>query len=233
MPFGDGDKRALGGVVRTFLTGAAKQQTSPFKDTLGEGRKTVLGHAIEEAGLELEMALFCYDRLPLLGLEAEVRNVGRHDYPLAEIILGEARADHGDVFQLDSEFYDVAARPFLWRSRTVATPVEGNRTWCSLCAIAGLSFLVGTDRHVTGAFAVESSAFDAESATLRGRSAGPPHFTTRLYVHLPPAWRWPPLETENCEAEPVDVDCLRLNVVFPDSGRCDWSVVLDRKAVIR
>jgi hypothetical protein len=35
------------------------------------------------------------------------------------------------------------------------------------------------------------------------------------------------------EAELVDVDCLRLNVVFPDSRRRDWSVVLDRNAVIR
>jgi hypothetical protein len=100
LPYGDDDKRALGGGVRSYLTGSARHQTRPFEDTLGEGRKTVLAHAVEEAGLELEMALFCYDRLPLLGLEAEVRNVGRDDYPLAEIILGEASADRDGGFSL-------------------------------------------------------------------------------------------------------------------------------------
>jgi len=264
---------------------------------------------------------------------------------------------HGTVFQLDSEFYDVAQRPFVWQKRTVATPVEGNRTWCSLCAIAGLSFLVGgdiehttaerwdivrrvlpvygrrgrpldllgtslprlwsldaehgsrawkviglfnwshdqeaelacdlarcgldpkatyllfdfwrreflgkvvgrhstrlrprqcqvlhvvpdadrptligADRHVTGAFAAESVAWDAESATLRGTSAGPPGTTTRLYIYLPPAWRRPPLAARGCEAEVVGADCLRLAVTFPETGRLDWSVSLDREGAVR
>jgi hypothetical protein len=38
LPYGDDDKRPLGGGVRSYLTGSATQQTSPFEDALGEAR---------------------------------------------------------------------------------------------------------------------------------------------------------------------------------------------------
>jgi len=50
---------------------------------------------------------------------------------------------HGRVFQLDSEFHDVAMRPFVWTKRDVVTPVAGMRAWVSLCALAGYSYLLG------------------------------------------------------------------------------------------
>jgi len=50
---------------------------------------------------------------------------------------------HGRVFQLDTEFYDVAERPFVWTARNVVTPLEGTRAWVSLCGLTGYSFLFG------------------------------------------------------------------------------------------
>ncbi len=50
---------------------------------------------------------------------------------------------HGRVFQLDTEFYDVAQRPFVWSTRNVITPLEGTRAWVSLCGLTGYSFLFG------------------------------------------------------------------------------------------
>jgi len=50
---------------------------------------------------------------------------------------------HGRVFQLDTEFYDIAERPFVWGARNVVTPLEGTRAWVSLCGLTGYSFLFG------------------------------------------------------------------------------------------
>ncbi|MEW6753610.1 MAG: hypothetical protein AB1505_21895 [Candidatus Latescibacterota bacterium] len=50
---------------------------------------------------------------------------------------------HGRLFQLDTEFYDVAERPFVWSERRVVTPTAGTRAWVSLCALTGYSFLFG------------------------------------------------------------------------------------------
>jgi hypothetical protein len=50
---------------------------------------------------------------------------------------------HGRVFQLDTEFHDVAQRPFVWDRRSVVTPIAGMGTWVSLCALTGYSYLFG------------------------------------------------------------------------------------------
>jgi hypothetical protein len=50
---------------------------------------------------------------------------------------------HGRLFQLDTEFHDVALRPFMWRTRDLVTPLSGMRAWCSLCALSGYSYLFG------------------------------------------------------------------------------------------
>jgi len=50
---------------------------------------------------------------------------------------------HGRVLQLDTEFFDLAQRPFVWSARNVVTPTAGTRAWVSLCGLTGYSFLFG------------------------------------------------------------------------------------------
>jgi hypothetical protein len=58
---------------------------------------------------------------------------------------------HGKLLQLDTEFYDACMRPFVWHSQPVITPIEGTRTWISMCALLGYSFLLGGDLRNTSA----------------------------------------------------------------------------------
>ena len=56
---------------------------------------------------------------------------------------------HGKLLQMDTEFYDACIRPFVWGSQPVITPIEGTRTWISICAMLGYSFLLGGDLRNT------------------------------------------------------------------------------------
>jgi hypothetical protein len=56
---------------------------------------------------------------------------------------------HGKLLQMDTEFYDASIRPFVWGSQPVITPIEGTKTWVSICAMLGYSFLLGGDLRNT------------------------------------------------------------------------------------
>jgi hypothetical protein len=83
---------------------------------------------------------------PVVGLADGYR--AAHDYRGGneDTLLGSFATRyhlHGRVFQLDTEYYDVAQRPFVWDARDVVTPLSGARAWVSLCALTGYSFLLG------------------------------------------------------------------------------------------
>jgi hypothetical protein len=76
---------------------------------------------------------------------------------------------HGRIFQLDTEFHDIAQRPFLWRNRDVVTSLAGTRAWVSLCALSGYSYLFGGALEETSdeRFAIASRALPVSGVAAR------------------------------------------------------------------
>ena len=77
-------------------------------------------------------------------------------------------AIHGRVFQLDSEFVDVALRPFVWGSGQVQAPLAGVEAYVSLLALTGFSILGGGNMRGTSA---ERYALLTKALPVYGRPA--------------------------------------------------------------
>jgi predicted GH43/DUF377 family glycosyl hydrolase len=76
---------------------------------------------------------------------------------------------HGRIFQLDSEFQDIAQRPFMWHARNLVTPLAGMRAWVSLCGLTGYSYLFGGAMEETSdeRFALASRALPVSGVAAR------------------------------------------------------------------
>ena len=74
--------------------------------------------------------------------------------------------------------------------------------------------LIGSDRHIIGAFAVEEWQYDSQERVIAGRSKGPNHTEHSLYYYLHEDTA--PLSFENCTCEMVEMHILRVSVKFEE-----------------
>jgi len=90
--------------------------------------------------------------------------------------------------------------------------------------------LIGSDRHITGAFAVEEWQYDADDRMITGKSEGPQHTEHSLYFYLNEDTA--PLSFENCTGEMMEINVLRVTVNFDATPERKWSVTLDENAKV-
>ncbi len=90
--------------------------------------------------------------------------------------------------------------------------------------------LIGSDRHITGAFAVEEWRYDLQDRVITGRTAGPPHTEHALYFYLEDDIA--PLSFENCSCEMMEIHVLRVTVKFDEKLERNWQVKLNENAKV-
>ncbi len=90
--------------------------------------------------------------------------------------------------------------------------------------------LIGTDRHITGAFAIEEYHYDSQKRIISGKSEGPQDTEHSLYFYLNDDTA--PLSFDNCTGEMMEIHILRVTVNFDASPEQKWSVALDENAKV-
>ncbi len=91
--------------------------------------------------------------------------------------------------------------------------------------------IIGTDRHVTGAYAIDEFEWDAENLTIKGLSSGPNGTKHSLFIYIPQ--RLGPGFCRNCVCDIAEEKVLRVELSFDSSQKVEWSVTLDSKALVR
>ena len=89
--------------------------------------------------------------------------------------------------------------------------------------------LMGSDRHVTGAFAVENWSYDSEAGELTGESTGPVSTEHSLYFHLEEVAA--ASSAEGCVAETLQPHVLRITIRFDEETTRKWRATLDRNVL--
>jgi len=82
--------------------------------------------------------------------------------------------------------------------------------------------VIGSDRHVTGAYVCEGVEFDRDRMRLTGEASTAGDHAVSLYVLLPGELR--PKSWEGCEAELVAPRVLRVRVRADDDRRVGFAV---------
>ena len=90
--------------------------------------------------------------------------------------------------------------------------------------------LIGSDRHVTGAFAVEAWQYDSQARVITGRSTGPKQTEHSLYFYLDEDTA--PLSFDDCSCEMMEIHVLCVTVKFDEKLERNWQVVLDENAKV-
>ena len=133
----------------------------------------------------------------------------------------------------DYIFFDFWQKKFLGEVRSAFSAKLPPRN-CMVLQIKEMPdkpSIIGTDRHVTGAYAVEKFEWDGDSLTMKGISTGPSGTTHSLFVYIPQ--RLGPQLCRNCKCDLVEEKVLRVELSFDSCQRAEWSVVLDSKAIVR
>lgn len=89
---------------------------------------------------------------------------------------------------------------------------------------------IGSDRHISGSFALNSWRFDPGEGVVSGESEGPASTEHSLYFYLTEDIG--PLSLEGCTAELVQMRVLRVTVRFGEGGTRKWKVKLDRQTTV-
>jgi len=90
--------------------------------------------------------------------------------------------------------------------------------------------LIGSDRHITGAYAVEEWQYDVQKQKISGTSESPPKTDLSLYFYLNEDTA--PLSFENCIGEMRGINILRIIINFDSKLEQKWSVSLDKNAKV-
>lgn len=90
--------------------------------------------------------------------------------------------------------------------------------------------LIGSDRHITGSFAVEEWQYDSQARVITGTSHGPNQTEHSLYYYIEDDTA--PLFFENCCCEMMEIHVLRVTLKFDDKSKRKWQVKLDENAKV-
>jgi hypothetical protein len=90
--------------------------------------------------------------------------------------------------------------------------------------------LIGTSRHITGAYSIENLAWDAAGNTLQGISEVVPDADYTLFIHIPPGTTATPAPTATADGKRVPVRLERngnlLSVIFKSpKSPVSWQVM--------
>ena len=89
--------------------------------------------------------------------------------------------------------------------------------------------LIGSDRHVTGAFAVEGWSYDSDTGELTGESTGPASTEHSLYFYLDEVAAVS--SSDGCVAETVQPHVLRITVSFDEETTRRWKATLAKNVL--
>ncbi len=89
---------------------------------------------------------------------------------------------------------------------------------------------IGSDRHISGSFALSSWRFDARENVISGESEGPAFTEQSLFFYLSDDIG--PLSFEGCTGELVQMRVLRVTLSFGEEGSRQWKVKLDRQTTV-
>ena len=89
---------------------------------------------------------------------------------------------------------------------------------------------IGSDRHISGSFALNDWRFDPREGVISGESEGPTFTEHSLFFYLTEDIG--PLSFEGCTAELVQMRVLRVTVSFSEEGTQQWKVKLDRQTTV-
>jgi hypothetical protein len=89
---------------------------------------------------------------------------------------------------------------------------------------------IGSDRHISGSFALKDWHFDPHEGVVSGESDGPPFTEHSLFFYLTEDIG--PQSSEGCTAELVQMRVLRVTVSFGAEGIQQWKVMLDKRATV-
>jgi hypothetical protein len=115
-------------------------------------------------------------------------------------------------------------------SDKISLEVEGHDTRVLLIhRLLDRPQLIGTSRHITGAYSIQDLSWDAAGKTLQGRSDVVPGADYTLFIHLPPGTSSTATPTASAGGKPIQVrqerkgDLLSVSIKSPESP-VTWQV---------